>query len=63
LLSEQGAEVAAVDRDITRLRETVEKMTVDSLRVEAFSADVTNEADVESVVDMVENAWGRWTSW
>lgn len=58
LLSEQGAEVAAVDRDVTRLRETAEKMTVDGLRVEAFSADVTSEADVESVVDTVEKRLG-----
>lgn len=58
VLSEQGAEVAAVDRDADRLRETVKKMTVDGLRAEAFPADVTSEADVESVVDMVEKRLG-----
>jgi 2,3-dihydro-2,3-dihydroxybenzoate dehydrogenase len=58
LLGQQGARVAAVDRDATRLREVAEKMTADGLWVDAFPADVTNETEVESLVDSVEKSLG-----
>lgn len=57
-LSECGAAVAAVDRDTARLRETVDKLAADGLRAEAFPADVTNSAEVESTVDAVERQLG-----
>ncbi|HEX5594558.1 MAG TPA: 2,3-dihydro-2,3-dihydroxybenzoate dehydrogenase [Micromonosporaceae bacterium] len=57
-LGELGAAVAAVDRDADLLGETAEKMAVDGLRVEAFPADVSSSADVEAVVDQVEQRLG-----
>ncbi|MET8682386.1 2,3-dihydro-2,3-dihydroxybenzoate dehydrogenase [Streptomyces sp. NPDC004647] len=57
-LSERGAAVAAVDRDADRLRQTVEKLTADGLRAEAFPADVTSSADAESAAERVERTMG-----
>jgi 2,3-dihydro-2,3-dihydroxybenzoate dehydrogenase len=57
-LGERGATVAAVDRETTRLAETVEKLTADGLNVVAFPADVTRHADVESTVAAVEEQLG-----
>ncbi|MCF6524114.1 2,3-dihydro-2,3-dihydroxybenzoate dehydrogenase [Streptomyces sp. JJ36] len=57
-LGERGARVAAVDRDGTRLAETVEKMQADGLDVEAFAGDVTSSPDVESLVGLVERRFG-----
>jgi 2,3-dihydro-2,3-dihydroxybenzoate dehydrogenase len=57
-LGERGALVAAVDRHLPRLQETVAKLAADGLRVEAFRADVTNRAEVESTVAGVEDRLG-----
>ncbi|GAA1920412.1 2,3-dihydro-2,3-dihydroxybenzoate dehydrogenase [Streptantibioticus ferralitis] len=57
-LGERGAAVAAVDRDAAGLRDVVEKLTADGLRVEAFPADVTDSADVDAMVDAVETRLG-----
>lgn len=57
-LGELGVTVAAVDRDADRLRETTEKLSADGLPVLAFPADVTSGAEVESVVDAVEEQLG-----
>lgn len=57
-LGERGAVVAAVDRDVVRLSDTVAKLTADGLRVEAFPADVTSTDDVEALVDAVEARLG-----
>lgn len=57
-LSQCGAVVAAVDLNAAQLREVVGKLAADGLRVEAFPADVTSPADVESVVDAVERCLG-----
>ncbi|MFD3698142.1 2,3-dihydro-2,3-dihydroxybenzoate dehydrogenase [Streptomyces sp. NPDC058646] len=57
-LAEEGAAVAAVDRDATRLREAVEKLTADGLNARAYPADVTSTEQVEAVVDQVETELG-----
>ncbi|HEX9335820.1 MAG TPA: 2,3-dihydro-2,3-dihydroxybenzoate dehydrogenase [Pseudonocardiaceae bacterium] len=57
-LGERGATVAAMDREPTRLAETVEKLTADGLNVVAFPADVTSHSDVESTVAAVEEQLG-----
>ncbi|MFD7258060.1 2,3-dihydro-2,3-dihydroxybenzoate dehydrogenase [Streptomyces sp. NPDC059874] len=57
-LAEEGATVAAVDRDAVRLREAVEKLTADGLGVHAYPGDVTVTAQVEDVVDRVERELG-----
>lgn len=53
-----GAVVAAVDRDMDRLRVTVEKMRGDDSHVTAYPVDVTDAAQVETVVDRVERELG-----
>ncbi|MFE0090771.1 2,3-dihydro-2,3-dihydroxybenzoate dehydrogenase [Streptomyces sp. NPDC058991] len=58
VLCERGATVACVDRAGERLRESVEKLTADGLPAVAFPADVTDSADVESVVGTVEERFG-----
>lgn len=58
VLCERGIAVAAVDRDADRLGETVEKLTADSLTAAAFPADVTDSADVDSVVATIEERLG-----
>ncbi|GAB3476670.1 2,3-dihydro-2,3-dihydroxybenzoate dehydrogenase [Amycolatopsis cihanbeyliensis] len=57
-LGEQGATVAAVDRDAEGLRQTVRKLTADGLRVEAFHLDVTASAEVEAGAGAVESRLG-----
>ncbi|GGM33335.1 2,3-dihydro-2,3-dihydroxybenzoate dehydrogenase [Longimycelium tulufanense] len=57
-LGERGAVVAAVDLDAVRLREIVEKLAADGIRVKAFPADVTRASETESVVDEVERQLG-----
>lgn len=57
-LAQDGAAVAAVDRDAEGLRETVAKLAADGLRAEAFPADVTDSADAESAVDQAERSLG-----
>ncbi|MQA07475.1 MAG: 2,3-dihydro-2,3-dihydroxybenzoate dehydrogenase [Pseudonocardiaceae bacterium] len=58
-LGERGVAVGAMDSDIVRLREVVEKLTADGLRVVAYPADVTCSTQVESVVDAVEQQLGE----
>ncbi|MGW0366302.1 2,3-dihydro-2,3-dihydroxybenzoate dehydrogenase [Streptomyces sp. NPDC002990] len=57
-LAEEGAAVAAVDRDATRLREAVDKLTADGLTARAYPADVTSTEQVEAVVEQVESELG-----
>ncbi|MCD9143883.1 2,3-dihydro-2,3-dihydroxybenzoate dehydrogenase [Streptomyces albireticuli] len=57
-LGERGVTVAAVDKDETRLRATVAKLTADGFQVEAFPGDVTSSPDVEAFVDAVERRLG-----
>ncbi|GGZ97884.1 2,3-dihydro-2,3-dihydroxybenzoate dehydrogenase [Streptomyces echinoruber] len=57
-LAEEGARVAAVDREAGALRETVEKLTADGLHAEAFCADVSDSAQVDAAVDAVEQRLG-----
>ncbi|MET9323151.1 2,3-dihydro-2,3-dihydroxybenzoate dehydrogenase [Streptomyces sp. NPDC003038] len=57
-LAEEGAAVAAVDRDATRLREAVDKLIADGLTARAYPADVTSTEQVEAVVDQVEAELG-----
>ena len=57
-VAENGAAVAAVDRDAQRLDEVVGKLTADGLTAEALSADVSDAAAVESVVEAAEQRLG-----
>ncbi|KOG90784.1 2,3-dihydro-2,3-dihydroxybenzoate dehydrogenase [Streptomyces varsoviensis] len=57
-LGGRGTRVAAVDRDAGRLTDVVGKMAADGLPVHAFPADVTRAAEVDDLVDGVENALG-----
>lgn len=54
----RGVTVAAVDRDVARLHETVAKATADGLDVRAFPTDVSDRADVTRLVDAVETQVG-----
>jgi 2,3-dihydro-2,3-dihydroxybenzoate dehydrogenase len=57
-LAEEGAVVAAVDRDAVRLRESVDKLAADGLTVRGYPADVTSTEQVEAIVDQVERELG-----
>ena len=57
-LAEDGAVVAAVDRDAGRLRESVGTLFADGLRAEAYPVDVTVAADVQLAVAAVEQELG-----
>lgn len=57
-LAERGARVAALDRDPTRLAESVKRLTACGLRVTAVPADVTSSADVDRAVNTVEDTLG-----
>lgn len=57
-LAERDMTVAALDREPTRLRETVAKLVADGLDVVGLPLDVTSPADVESTVAAVENQHG-----
>ncbi|MEW2435964.1 2,3-dihydro-2,3-dihydroxybenzoate dehydrogenase [Streptomyces caniferus] len=57
-LAEQGAAVAAVDRDGDGLRKSVAELTRSGLPVTAYPADVTDAAEVEETVAAVEERLG-----
>lgn len=57
-LAERGARVAALDRDPTRLAESVKRLTACGPRVTAVPADVTSSADVDRAVNTVEDTLG-----
>lgn len=58
LLAEREVTVAAVDLDPVRLATTVEKLVADGLPVRAYPADVTSSAEVEALMDRVEQELG-----
>ncbi|MFD5648149.1 2,3-dihydro-2,3-dihydroxybenzoate dehydrogenase [Streptomyces sp. NPDC127039] len=58
VLGESGVTVAAVDRPGARADVLAAKARADGLDVHAFTADVTREADVEALLDSVENSAG-----
>jgi 2,3-dihydro-2,3-dihydroxybenzoate dehydrogenase len=58
ILAERGVTVAAVDWDKVRLDEVVKRLRADGLDTWAFPANVTNNAEVEGVVDEVERRLG-----
>jgi 2,3-dihydro-2,3-dihydroxybenzoate dehydrogenase len=57
-LGHRGVLVAAVDRDADQLAEVVGKLSADGLTAESFPADVTDAAEVASLVDRVEARLG-----
>ncbi|MFD0571255.1 2,3-dihydro-2,3-dihydroxybenzoate dehydrogenase [Kitasatospora gansuensis] len=57
-LSERGVTVALVDRDGDRLTELAKELRNAGGRAEAFPADVTDSAEVEAVVEAVEQQLG-----
>ncbi|MCZ7417489.1 MULTISPECIES: 2,3-dihydro-2,3-dihydroxybenzoate dehydrogenase [unclassified Streptomyces] len=57
-LAGRGVRVAAVDRDAGRLHETVAELAGEGHRVEAFSANVADSREVETVVDAVRSRLG-----
>ncbi|MEU5091629.1 2,3-dihydro-2,3-dihydroxybenzoate dehydrogenase [Streptomyces sp. NPDC021356] len=57
-LGERGVRVAALDRDVARLRDTVAAAAADGLSVQAFGCDVSDSARVDSVVGAVEEQLG-----
>ncbi|WP_232107565.1 MULTISPECIES: 2,3-dihydro-2,3-dihydroxybenzoate dehydrogenase [Streptomyces] len=57
-LGEHGVTVAAVDRAAARPDALAEKARADGLDVHPFTADVSNERDVEALLDDVERSLG-----
>jgi NAD(P)-dependent dehydrogenase (short-subunit alcohol dehydrogenase family) len=59
LLAQHGAKVLVVDRDLTSAQETVRLIEEAGGEALAARADVTEEADVESMVATCMSEWGR----
>ena len=57
-LAERQVQVAAVDRDGDRLAQVAKQFAADGLSVRTFAADVSDPADVETMVDAVEQQLG-----
>ncbi len=57
-LAERQMRVAAVDRDHDRLAQLAKELAADGLSVQTFVADVTDPAEVETMVDAVESQVG-----
>ncbi|GAA0660884.1 2,3-dihydro-2,3-dihydroxybenzoate dehydrogenase [Kitasatospora atroaurantiaca] len=57
-LAERGVAVALVDRNADRLEQLAKELRNEGGRAEAFPADVTDSADVEAVIDGVEQQLG-----
>ena len=55
-LSQDGARVAVVDRDLEAAQKTVDMLEGEGL---ALAADVVNEADVANATDAIAKAFGR----
>jgi 2,3-dihydro-2,3-dihydroxybenzoate dehydrogenase len=58
MLGEHGASVAAVDNDPERLRTALDKLDAQRRWAEAFAADVSDSAEMDSVVGTVERQTG-----
>jgi short-subunit dehydrogenase len=54
-----GMNVALVARDETRLRATIESLSVPAERALAIATDITQSADVERMTSLVQSQWGR----
>ena len=59
LFAREGAKVLAVDRDPSSADETAEMIRAEGGEVAVCQADVTDEANVEAVVDDCVKRWGR----
>lgn len=57
-LGEDGASVAMIDQDAERLTDAAAKLIADGLSVTAFPADVSRAAEVNQVVEQVEDRLG-----
>jgi 2,3-dihydro-2,3-dihydroxybenzoate dehydrogenase len=57
-LGEQGARIAAIDRNIQRLESVVDELQASGYHVAAFAADITVRSDVDAVIDKVESQLG-----
>src|SRR3954453_8735492 len=57
-LGQDGMSVAMLDQDAERLTEAAAKLAADGLSVTAFPADVTRTAEVDRVVESVEDRLG-----
>ncbi len=58
-LAEAGAVVAVVDINATTAQQTADQIVAQGGRALAIVADVTQKAEVERMVAMVTDAWGR----
>jgi NAD(P)-dependent dehydrogenase (short-subunit alcohol dehydrogenase family) len=57
--AEEGAKIFAVDRDLERLRDTVELVNKAGGRIETHQCDVTDGGSVAAMVQACVKAWGR----
>jgi NAD(P)-dependent dehydrogenase (short-subunit alcohol dehydrogenase family) len=57
--SESGAKVALVDREASAARMAAAEISALPDQVQAFAADVSDEDSVRSLMEQVENAFGR----
>lgn len=58
-LATQGMVVAAVDTEMSRLREVTEKLTANRLRATGYEVDVTDSGAVDRAVDSIERELGE----
>ena len=57
--AEEGAKIFAVDRDLERLRETVERVKAAGGEIETHLCDVTDSAAVAAMVEACVERFGR----
>ncbi|MFC1885676.1 SDR family NAD(P)-dependent oxidoreductase [Thermodesulfobacteriota bacterium] len=58
-LTEAGASVAAVSMDVSTIASTIDEISGSGRKIVAFSADVTEEIQVQTVVNRTMEAFGR----
>ena len=57
--AEEGAKVFGVDKDMARMKETVERIQALGGEIETASCDVTQSAEVANIVQQCVEKWGR----
>ena len=63
----EGAQVLAADRDAQGLEETLRRVdaagSTGSGSLQTVVADISDEAQVQGLVDRAESTWGKLTTW
>ena len=59
ILGQRNAKLALIDINDEKVQEAAESLSNNGVSVKAFQADVTNEADIDSCINSIEQEVGK----